>query len=478
MNRTIVKNSLYNVLYRCLNIVFPLITSIYIARILMVESIGKVAAAQNLVSYFTMLASMGIPTYGIKTIAQYKVKSKESSKAFTELFIINGILSIICSIIYFLIIMTVSHYAHDRFLYAVTGINILFNIINVDWFYQGVQEYKYIALRSMAIKIISVLALFAFVKTSEDYIIYAFISSAALVGNYVFNIVRIRKYVQLVFSKLRFKEHIRHIITLSMASIAAEVYVLADTTMLDYMCGSETVGYYNMSMRIIKIVRGLVIAVAAVFLPQFSALYIRNRVEEFHHLINRGLYVIAGLSIPIAIGIIMTADDIILMMFGSEFQKSILTTRILAVSIISVAFSSFVGMQVLVTIGKEKITTLSTFVGAAVNIILNYFLIRVLLHNGAAIASAITEMVVTIIQLMLARSYIPFRFKIHKIIISAFTMALCVGAIKYIINPMLLRLVCEVLVGVIVYVGILMLLKDQFVLEAINLIKKGKKKNV
>ena len=198
----LVKNSLYNVLYRCLNIIFPFVTSIYIARVLMAESIGRVAAAQNLVSYFTLLASMGIPTYGIKIIAQYKVKSKESSKAFSELFLINLFLTVICTIAYFSIVMTVPHYADRRLLYCVTGLNIIFNIVNVDWFYQGIQEYKYIAIRSLAIKVCSLIAIFAFVRTSDDYIIYALISSGALVGNYLFNIIRIRKYVRLELENL------------------------------------------------------------------------------------------------------------------------------------------------------------------------------------------------------------------------------------------------------------------------------------
>lgn len=473
-----VSNSLYNVLYRCLNIVFPFITSIYIARVLMAESIGKVAAAQNLVSYFTLLAAMGIPTYGIKIVAQYKVKSKESSKAFTELFIINLILSIIFSIAYFIVIITVPHYAGRKMLYCVTGINIIFNVINVDWFYQGIQEYKYIAIRSLVIKVLSVFAIFVFVKNSDDYIVYALISSGALVGNYIFNIIRIRKYVCLLFSDLQFKEHIRHILILSVASIAAEVYVLADTTMLDYMCGATTVGYYNMSMRIIKIVRGVVIAVAAVFLPQFSALFHDNKIEAFYKLINKGLHVIGALSIPIAVGIALTADDVIVLLFGKEFQESILATQILSVSIISVAFSSFIGMQVLVTIGKEKITTLSTMAGAVVNIVLNYFLIKILKHNGAAISSAITELTVTTIQLILARRFIPFQFKYKKILVSMGIMILVVLIIKTCVDQIVIRLILEILFGVVSYVGVMLVTKDEFAISVIHYINRGEDINV
>ena len=158
-------------------------------------------------------------------------------------------------------------------LYCIAGLNVIFNALNVDWFYQGIQEYGYIAVRSFVIKVFSLLALVLFVRDSGDYLIYAFISSAALVGNYCFNIIKLKKYVRLSFKDLKFKEHLKHILILFAATIAVEVYVLADTTMLDVLCDSSVVGYYTMSMRIIKLIRSLVVAVSAVFLPQLSYYY-------------------------------------------------------------------------------------------------------------------------------------------------------------------------------------------------------------
>ena len=60
--KKLVRNSLYNVAYRCLSIIFPLVSSIYVARILTPVNLGKVSAAQNIVSYFLICSAMGIPT--------------------------------------------------------------------------------------------------------------------------------------------------------------------------------------------------------------------------------------------------------------------------------------------------------------------------------------------------------------------------------------------------------------------------------
>lgn len=469
---SLAKNSLYNVLYRLLNIVFPFITSVYVARVLMADGIGKVAAAQNIVSYFTIFASMGIPTYGIKLIAQFKVKSKESSKAFSELFVINFILNVVCSIAYYILIFTVPYFEGKHLLYSVTGFSLILNIINVDWFYQGIQEYRYIAIRSLIIKIAALGALVLLVKKPQDYVIYALITSAALVGNYLFNIFRLPQYIKLNLKNIKLTEHLKPIFSLFIACLAAEIYVLADTTMLDIMSNSTIVGYYSMSMKIVKIIRGLVVAVSAVFLPQLSYYYYNGEHDKFKKLTNQGLHILLALSLPVAMGIFLVSDDAIITFFGNSYIGSVLTTRILSISVISVAISNYIGLQILVTIGKEKITTISTICGAAVNIVLNYVLIPIWLHEGAAIASTITEIAVMVIQIVLARKYIRFSFNLKTVLIPTILMCIGVGVIHQINIAIPIRLIVECMTGVGLYYAVALKMKDEFIIDINNAVIK------
>lgn len=471
-DKSLVKNSIYNVLYKALNIVFPLITSVYVARILKADSIGRVAAAQNIVSYFTLIAAMGIPTYGVKLIAQFRAKSKESSKAFSELFIINFVLSVVCSAAYYCLIFKVNYFDGKEILYAVCGLNIVFNIFNVDWFYQGIQEYGYIAIRNFVFKCISLFALVCFVRKPQDYTLYALISSGALVGNYIFNILRIRKYIVFTLKDICIRDHLHHIFILFVAAIAVEIYVLADVTMLDILCDSAIVGYYTMSMRVIKVIRGLVVAVSSVFLPQLSYYYFNGKQEEFYKLSNRGIHILTVLSVPAALGMFLVADEAVTVFLGIGFLNSIFTTRILAISIITVAFSNFIGMQILVTLGKEKITTISTICGAITNITLNYFLIRAYEHAGAAIASVITEGVVTVIQLFMARKYITFKFGWREVFPAAVSLMVCVCGLKFLNVSATLKLFLECGIGVFVYGTVLIVMKDEFALCILQVLQQ------
>ena len=468
---SLAKNSVYNVLYRLLNILFPLVTSIYVARFLKAESIGLVSAAQNNTRYFTMIASLGIPAYGVKLTAQYKTKSYESSKAFCELFLINGILSVISSIAFVILVFSVPYFREQKVLYLITGTVILFNIINVDWFYQGIQEYGYIAIRSLIVKFFSLIGIILFVHTENDFYAYAIISVFAIIGNYILNIVRIRSFITPVTNNLFFSEHLRHILTLFISSVAIEVYVLADTTMLDFMCTPTIVGYYTMSMRMISVIRTLVVAVSAVFLPQMSYLYYAGEKEQFKDTVDRGIHTLGAISFPVAIGFFLLADDVIVLCFGNEFKGSIMTARILSLSIITVAYSNYIGLQVLVTMGKERITTISTICGAIINILMNYFLIRTFQHNGAAVASATTECVVTIVQILLSSKYIKIHYKFKPILISSIVMALGVYISKSMIPYIIPRITVSILLGMIIYVMTMYCLKDSFVTSIMGIIK-------
>ena len=138
--KSLAKNSLYNIIYKCSSLVFPLVTAAYISRVLLAEGIGKVNSASNIVQYFVILAALGLPTYGTKVIAAKSKEKKELSKAFSELFLINAISSTVCTLCYYIMIFNVSYFRDKIQLFVVMGFLIPLNIINVDWFYQGQEE--------------------------------------------------------------------------------------------------------------------------------------------------------------------------------------------------------------------------------------------------------------------------------------------------------------------------------------------------
>ena len=472
-NGSLTKNSIYSVLYSLLNSVFPFIIYMYVARILMADNLGLVAAAQNNARYFVLIISYGISAYGIKMTAQYKAGSKESSILFWELFSINGCMCLAGTFIYTAIVFFVPHFRVQALLYLITGLDIFLGILNFDWFFQGLEEYGYIALRGLVVKLITLSAVILLVRDSGDFRIYAAISVFSISGNYLLSLFRIIKKVTFPAQRPALKKHIRNIMILLGSGIAVEIYMLADTTMLDIMCDANTVGNYNLSVRSISAIRALTLAVSAVFLPKMSNLYHNGLKEDFIKLVNKGIRVVFSVSLPVATGFALVADDATVLFFGTGFMPSVMSTVILSFTVISAALSAFIGMQVLVTIDKKSITTISNICGALANIILNIFLIRTMAHVGAAIASLITGWIVCLVQMILSRKYVRISYDISKCVPASLVMTAAMLCVRLNVTDLRFRLPLCVITGAIVYLVSLYGLTKLF-LRCSNLFKPGK----
>ncbi len=455
-------------MYRCINVLYPLIISAYVSRVMFAEGVGRVASAQNIVQYFMCLAPLGIPTYGIRVIAQAKRSKEESSKAFSELFYINGISTTICLLIYYVLATFTNGFGKGFLLYGIAGISILLNYFNVDWFFQGKEEYHYILMRNILVKTVSILCVLIFVRHKEDCAIYLIILVVGSGLNNLFNIFQIRKYVYLVHKNLELWKHLKVVFALFSATIAVEVYTLADTTMLTYMCGNKIVGLYTNSIRCISAIRTMMISICAVFLPRLSVYLSEGKKEEFTKLANTGLKILIMLALPATAGLILLSHLIVPLLFGKAFAGAIVTTQILAVSIITVSLSNYIGYQVLVSLEKEKIILLSTVAGAFTNVLLNSVLILVLQQNGAAIASATTEGIVVVIQILALRKYmkiqIDLRF-LQAVLISTMGMFGAIVCVNHVISGfhVLLQIGVSICLGLLVYIGINICVKNEMI---------------
>jgi len=221
MKKSLAQNAAYNVVYRLLNVIFPLISATYVARVLAPEGAGKVAYAQNIMSYFLMVAALGIPQYGTREIAKRQSRQHEKNVLFSELLVVNFISTALAVVAYYLFIWALS--PPDLLIYIVFGLELLFNFINIDWLYQGEEEYVYITRRSILVKLLSLLAMFLLVKKQEDAVLYALILCMGVGCNYIFNIFHARKRVSFTCAGLNIGQHLKPILVLMASTVVASL---------------------------------------------------------------------------------------------------------------------------------------------------------------------------------------------------------------------------------------------------------------
>lgn len=471
--RSIFKNYLFSVAYSVMKIFFPLIIMPYVSRILLPGGLGRVSYAQNIASYFILIASLGIPNYGIREIAKNGENVQDRSQSFFEIFRINLVSTLCATFIYYFLVFRTEYFVERRLIYCIVGISLIFNAFNIDWFYKGLEEFKYITIRSYIVKVISLIAIFLFIQSNDDVNKYALLLTLATSANYVFNIIYAKKYLVYPKCTLNYKRHIKPIFFL-FAAVLVELYAQLDITMLGTICGETYVGYYINVIKVIQIVTIVITSIGSVLLPRFSVFYHERRTEELKKTVEKTVQYILFISIPCAVGVLFESEAVVRILFGEAFLPAVATMRILSPLIPIFAVGNIFGTQLLMALNQEKKLTMTVLIGAIVNIMLNFLLIGRFQQNGAAAASVTAELAVMIAQICFACQYVKVStdYKLlNKIMIQAGIMAIVLILVNRLWLPWIIKLIVSVGSGAITYMLSGLVLKNEILFEILSICK-------
>ena len=469
-------NFIMNFILTVSNFLFPLITFPYVSRVLLPEGTGKVAFALSIVSYFTLFASFGVSTYGIRAIAQVRDDKDRLSKTMHELLFINIISMIIVYIALVIAISVVPQFAMEKELFWVTSLFVLFTIIGIEWLYKGLEKYQYITIRTIVFKIASLFLVFLFVKEKSDYIIFAFISIFAIVGSGVLNLINSRKLINYtLYSEYEFKKHLKPMFVLFLTSMAIAIYTSLDEGLLGLLSSPEQVGYYNAAVRVKGILFTLITSLGVVLLPRLSY-YVENHMEtEFHEALAKSTNFIIVIAASVVIFFTLFAKETILILAGENYVASIIPLQIVVWALILSAITNILGIQILLPLKKDKQLLFSVLCAATVDVIANFLLVPKLAAVGTALSVIAAELSVLIVQMIILRQYIKILFsglQLHKMVIALLIAIACALFVREIIvnTSTLIIFLCSSSVFFLAYFIILLLLKEKFIIYAYHTI--------
>lgn len=473
---SLLKNALFNMGYRLMDALFPLVSVAYIARTLSPAGVGSVAFAQNIVSYFVMFAAMGIPTYGTREIAVCREDPQKRDAVFSELIFLNGIATLFCAAIYYGGIALLR--PEDTLLHCIMGLCILLNLINIDWLYQGEEDYVYITLRSFIVKLVMLMALFCFVKTEADYLIYGLIQCLGVGGNYIFNVFHARKRVRLVMRGLNIRRHMKPVMLLLLSGLVGAVYARCDVTVLGAITSDAEVGYYTSAQKVITVVITMITASTAVFLPRLSNV-IRRDMQQFQWYLRCGTWLVLWLAIPAFMGLLLVSEDLTRFLFTDAYLPMVDTLKILSLLVLIRGLGDLLCYQAVISSGREKELIFPRVIASLVSVLLLTVLIPRLGINGAAIALIVSETLVNGMILIRQRDLLRFAVAwkdLMGILLACGAMAATVVAIQLALPWGAARFVLSVAAGVVVYLILSVLLR----VEPVRILKQmspGRRKN-
>lgn len=476
-------NVVMNTILTLSGFIFPLITFPYVSRILLPAGTGKVDFATSVISYFSLFATLGVPTYGIRACAKVRDNKEELSKVVQEILIINLILTVIVYVVYFGAVFTIDRLRNDKYLFLIMGISIVFNVISVEWLYKGLEQYSYITIRSIIFKFVALILMFLFVHKKQDYILYGAITIVASVGSGILNFINLRKYIYLhPLRPYDFKRHFKPIIIFFAMSVATTIYTNLDKVMLGFMTTDAEVGYYGAAVKIKMILATIVTSLGPVLLPR-ATYYIENgKINKFIDVARKSIKFVWVLSIPVTVYFMIYARESIILLSGDAYVGSIIPMQIIMPTVVFIGLTNAIGIQVLVPLGKEKYVFYSEIVGAIVNLIINAIFIPAYGASGAAIGTVIAELSVLIIQLWTIKNSELRLFKkqfLWKTIVATIISALLSAFWKGLSDNLFIKLIISSCTFFVIYYLIMYFLKDTLVRDITKEIwGKIKKDNV
>lgn len=395
-------NFVMNFILTASSFIFPLITFPYVSRVLHAAGNGKVNFAASVANYFLMVASLGIPTYGVNACAKVRDDKEKLSITAQEILIINLIATLLVSITYIICIITIPRFSQDKVLFYIEGINIVLNMFGANWLYQALEKYDYITVRSLIFKAISIVLMSLLVHKESDYRVYAATTVFASVGSNVMNFSRLHRYISFKkLGKYNFKQHLKPIFILFAGNTVASIYTNLDTVMLGFMKSDTDVGYYTAAVKVKNILVSVVSSLSGVLLPRMSYYVQHSDKEQFNKLMSTALNATIFMSIPLCTYFIIEARDSLRFLAGSEYIPATLTMQVINLSIIAIGITNIIGIQVLTPINREFQLMISVIVGAVSDFFMNFFMIPRWGATGAALATMIAEYLVLVTQLIL-----------------------------------------------------------------------------
>lgn len=478
MAQSVKVNYILNLINTGTQMLFPLITFPYVCRVIEADGIGQVNFFQSIISYISLFTCLGIPMYAIREIARDRNDVVKMNQTAVEILLLHSMLTLIGYAIVSILCLVVPQIQVNIPLFLILSLTIFFTAIGCEWFYQGIEDFKYITIRGLIIKSISVILLFIFVKSKTDLLYYGCYTVFGVLGGNILNFFRLRKYIHrenIIFSELHIKRHIKPVLKVFSFSVVTSIYLQLNTVLLGFFKNALAVGYFAAATKVMQMLLQMSACLGSVMMPRASHLIAENKESEFNALIQKSYDFTLAIALPMTIGLIVCAPNLIMSLCGVKFENSILPSQIIAPIILMVAISNVFGIQVLFPKGKISIVTLCCGIGAVVDLVLNLCLIPFFSYVGTSIAYLGAEVATTISMYFIGRKYLPITYfkKNHlNYLLGCILMAIVLYAIADLQFSTISILILQGCSGIVVYFLVLCVRKDIFLTQVLSKIKK------
>ena len=472
------KNFVYNISITLANYIAALIVYPYVSRCLGVELMGKTTFAANVVAYFSLFALLGAATVGTREIAMCNGDYEKRSKVFSSVMTVIGVLTGISLILMTVSIFLISQFQEYRTLLLIGSFSLVFTSLQIEWFYQGIEKFDYIAKHTILIRIFYCISIFLLVHDKEDYLVYYILTVGIVVVNGLINLIYSRIYVRFSLKDVDFSKYLKSISMYGVNKILISMYTTFNVLFLGLVCNDVEVGYYSTANKLFTILLGVISAFTSVILPRMASLAADSNKKMFNDNISRSFSIIFSASLPICIVGMLLSSQIIDILAGPGYEGAILPMQIIMPVVVLTGAAQVCIMQALIPLRKDKAVLLASVIGAVTAVLFNIIFVDRLGAIGSALVLLCSEICSDVFAFGYAIKQkvitLPWRFIVKRIISSFPYIVICYIIVTYVnLNNIAILLIALFICGCYFGIEILFVLKFPIVE---NLLQKLKSK--
>lgn len=475
---TLFKNAIYKSILSFVNIVVPILIGPYITKLLDVDMYGIYNKTLANFQMFLAFASFGVYNYGVREISKIRNDKEKVSKLFTNLFTISLLSNILVLIIYLIFVFATSNGLATS-IYLILIIQIIANTIYVEFVNEALENYKFITVKSVIVKIIYFITILLFIRKPEDVKIYAIIVSMTIFLNNIISFIYAKSKIKFSFSNIEFKKYIKPLLAVLVITNVDLLYSQLDRVMLGEYVKPVAVTLYYIPYFIVSTLVSIPYSVIFVSIPRLSFLIKEEGKEKYEEKLNNSISSLLFLIIPVCFGVFVLAKEIIIIYAGKKYLAAVIPLMIVSMARIIVCLESVMNNLVLYPNDKENRILKVSLIMGCVNLVMNYILVyfKILTPSSALVTTAVAELIVFIWHYIYARKKMNLNVRIFtKSNFTYFILGLLFIPISLIIRSFNLGFIMTlgliVISCVIIYFAILFIKKDNNVFFVLDKLKR------
>lgn len=465
-------NTFYNILKTASSILFPLLTFPYISRVLQPENVGKINFGNSIVSYFSLLATLGVTTYAVRECAKVKGDRRRLGEVSSQIISINLITTLV-SYMSLLVLLSFYKKLRDyRLLIMIQSITIICTTFGADWLNMAMEDFRYITVRTIGFQMISLILMFLFVRRPEDHIKYALITVMSASGANIINAFYRRRYCVTRFTyRCDLKDHLPPILGLFAMLMAQQVFTMCDTTIIGLTLGDHAVGLYSTAIKVYNVINQVICSILWVVMPQLSAAFAMDDVDRLKDLLRYVLQFSSLLGIPCVVAMFMLSPEIITLVGGESYVGASTSLKILSLTLLAGITSNFTFNINLLAAGRDRLCLIICSIASVVNVVANLIFIPLYGINAAAATTCIAQLLIILMSLCFIDKRLfsidPIRISFQPLIASVGLMIVILW-IRFVSDDIWVRLSVAMIFGGGIYFTVLVVLRNELVMGILD----------